>query len=54
MSLSKKHIASVNELMVLDLLLVVLLVGLTWQVIKVLVPDFFYRFGYGPVGDYAL
>jgi hypothetical protein len=27
---------------------------LTWQVIKVLVPDFFYRFGYGPVGDYAL
>jgi hypothetical protein len=43
-----------NEPMILDVLLVILLGGLIWQFIKVLSPDFFYRFGYGPVGDYVL
>jgi len=51
---TKNHITRVNEPMILDVLLVILLVGLIWQFIKVFSPDFFYRFGYGPVGDYVL
>lgn len=32
----------------------VLVIGLIWQLGKLLAPDFFARFGYGPVGDYLV